>query len=278
MQNFNYHQHTYRCKHADLDMQDEEYILEYIKMGFKKIAFTDHCPQKSKIDKRPYMRMDYEQKDEYLCSIKKLKDKYSDIIEIETGYEVEYLPGEEENILELKKEVDKIILGQHFINDYNNNLKTTHGGENYSDIELIKYMESINMAIKSGIPDIIAHPDLFMYVRSNFCKIEYNISNMICETAEKYNIPLEININDIFKKVYYENNEINNLPLEEQRRRLSKVKYPCKQFWEIASNYNIQVLYGIDVHHRGQILLFNKLVEFANEILGHDIINKLHFI
>ena len=29
MQDFNYHSHTYRCKHADLDFQDEEYIKEY---------------------------------------------------------------------------------------------------------------------------------------------------------------------------------------------------------------------------------------------------------
>lgn len=26
MQKFNYHSHTYRCGHADLDMKDEEYV------------------------------------------------------------------------------------------------------------------------------------------------------------------------------------------------------------------------------------------------------------
>ena len=52
LQNFNYHHHTYRCGHADLDTEDEEYVKEYIKMGFKKIAFTDHCPEKNKIDKK----------------------------------------------------------------------------------------------------------------------------------------------------------------------------------------------------------------------------------
>lgn len=277
MQNFNYHQHTYRCKHADLDMQDEEYILEYIKMGLKKIAFTDHCPQKSKVDKRPHMRMDYEQKDEYLSSIKKLKDKYSDIIEIETGYEVEYLPGEEENLEELKQETNKIILGQHLVYDNDKNLKKV-GLEEITGQETIRHAEYIKRALELKVPDIIAHPDFFMAKATCFGDAERLASNIICETAQKYSIPLEININDIFKKVYYENKEINNLPLEEQRRKLSKVKYPCKQFWEIVSNYNIQVLYGIDVHHRGQILLFNKLVEFANEILGDDIINKLHFI
>lgn len=46
MQKFNYHSHTYRCGHADFNMEDEDYIKEYIKMGFKKMAFTDHCPQK----------------------------------------------------------------------------------------------------------------------------------------------------------------------------------------------------------------------------------------
>ena len=103
IQNFNYHTHTYRCGHADLSMEDEDYIKEYIKMGFKKIAFTDHCPQKNKIDKRTDMRMDYSQKNEYIDSVKKLKEKYKGKIEIEVGFETEYLPGEEENIKQLKK-------------------------------------------------------------------------------------------------------------------------------------------------------------------------------
>ena len=76
MQKFNYHTHTYRCGHADTDMTDEDYILEYIKMGFEKVAFTDHCPEKNEIDKAENVRMAYSQKDEYLSNIKKLKEKY----------------------------------------------------------------------------------------------------------------------------------------------------------------------------------------------------------
>lgn len=70
MQKFNYHSHTYRCGHADLDYTDEEYVLDYIKMGFKKMAFTDHCPEKNEIDKRETMRMKYSEKCEYLDSKK----------------------------------------------------------------------------------------------------------------------------------------------------------------------------------------------------------------
>ncbi len=281
MQNFNYHQHTYRCGHADLDMRDEDYVLEYIKMGFKKIAFTDHCPEKNKIDKRENMRMDYDERNEYLSSIKKLKEKYSEKIQIESGYEVEYLPGEEENLLDLKSEVDKIILGQHFIYDDNNNLKIIKLKSDevkYTNEDLIKYAEYICKAMELGIPDIIAHPDMVMYARDRFGEIEEEATNMICKCAEKYNVALEINTNDIFRRVFYEDRVIKELTEKEQQQKLKEVKYPCREFWKITSNYDLKVLYGLDVHHRGQITLFKELVRFANQILGDEIINKLNFI
>lgn len=277
MQDFNYHSHTYRCKHADLDFTDEQYVKDYIKMGFKKIAFTDHCPQKNYIDKRTKMRMKYSQKGEYLDSIKRLKEKYKDKIEIETGYEVEYLPGEEENLMELKRDTDKIILGQHFIYDDNKNLKIL-GRAIFTDKELLRYAEYIDEAIKLNIPDIVAHPDIYMLKRREFGKIESETAHIICKSAEKYNIPLEINLNNIFRRTYYENRKLNNLPIEEQKEKLIKVSYPCKDFWEIAASYNIKVLYGLDAHHKGQILVWNELIELANDIIGEETIKKLKFI
>ena len=82
MQAFNYHSHTYRCGHADLDMTDEDYVKDYIKMGFKRMAFTDHCPEKNEIDKRNNMRMKYSKRKEYLENIQALKEKYAGQIEI----------------------------------------------------------------------------------------------------------------------------------------------------------------------------------------------------
>ena len=277
MQKFNYHQHTYRCGHADLDMKDEDYIKEYIKIGFDKVAFTDHCPQKSGVDVREKMRMKYSQKDEYLDSIKRLQQKYADKIQIETGYEVEYLPGEEDNLTELKNETDKIVLGQHLVYDDNNSLKIV-GRADLTDEELIRYANYIEKAMQLNIPDIIAHPDLFMLNKENFGEIEEKVANMICKAAEKYNIPLEINLNNIFANTYYENKILNNHSLEKQKEKLAKVKYPCKQFWEIATKYNIKVLYGIDTHHRGQILLWNELLELAKEVIGKDVLEKLDFV
>lgn len=103
LQNFNYHGHTFRCGHADSTMTDEDFVKEFINKGFKKISFTDHMPHKDGTDDRRVMRMAYEDKDEYLESIKKLKEKYLDIIDIESGFEVEYRPDKEDDLLELKK-------------------------------------------------------------------------------------------------------------------------------------------------------------------------------
>lgn len=277
MQNFNYHSHTYRCGHADLDVTDEDYIKDYIKMGFEKIAFTDHCPEKNEIDVRPNIRMKYEERKEYLDSIKTLKEKYADKIKIEIGYEIEYLPNEEENLIELKKETNKIILGQHFIYDNNNELKIL-GKDEYTDDELIKYAKYIEKAMELNLPDIIAHPDMYMLNRKNFGEIESKIANMICKSAEKYNIPLEINLNNIFANTYFENKKLNNESFERQKEKLKNVFYPCEKFWSIATQYDIKVLYGIDTHHKGQILLWYELIELANEIIGKETIKKLSFI
>lgn len=277
MQNFNYHSHTYRCGHADFNMEDEDYIKEYIKMGFKEMAFTDHCPQKNKIDVRPDIRMKYEERGEYLKSIKNLKEKYGNEIEIYSGYEIEYLPGEEDNLLELKQETDKLILGQHFVYDDNKNLKI-FGVDKFSDDDLIRYADYIDKAMELNIPDIIGHPDIYMLSRDDFGKVEEKVANMICKSAEKYNIPIEINLCKIFNKVFFEGKKLNNPSIEEQRNKLINVKYPCKEFWNIAKNYNIKVLYGIDAHFEGQILCWNELLQLANEIIGEDTIKELSFI
>ena len=167
MQKFNYHTHTRRCGHADNNMSDEDFVKEFIKKGFTKIAFTDHCPEKEEIDHRKNMRMKYSEKNEYLESIKSLKEKYKDIIEIETGFEVEYLPGQEENLFELKNETDKLILGQHFILDDKNELKIFRKHE-ISNADILKYAEYVRTAIEKNIPNIIAHPDIYMLSRTNF--------------------------------------------------------------------------------------------------------------
>lgn len=262
MKRYNYHTHTYRCGHAAPLLMDEDYVKEYIKMGFDHIAFTDHMPEKVVIDKRDRVRMRYDQIDEYLSSIKSLKEKYKDVIAIDTGFEVEYLPGQEDNLFELKNMVDKLVLGQHFIYKDNFELKHVWGNE-FNDDDLKKFANYIIEAMKLGIPDVIVHPDIFMKCRSDFGSEEEKATRSICESAEKYNIPLEINLAQIRRFIIKKTNHI---------------EYPSKDFWNIAKEYNIKVLYGIDAHFKDQITLYDEEIKFVNKYLGDDIINNLNFI
>jgi len=262
LQNFNYHGHTFRCGHADNTMSDEDFVKEFIKKGFKKISFTDHCPHKDGTDDRRVMRMSYKEKDEYLNSIKELKEKYSGLIQIETGFEVEYRPGKEAALLEMKNEVDRIVIGQHFILDGDNKLIRLRFHD-FTDEELLTYAKYLDMAMEKHIPDLVAHPDLYMINRESFGEVETKVAHIICSSAEKNNIPLEINLSEAF--LYLSN--IKN-----------RVYYPCKEFWEIASNYNIKVLYSIDAHYKEQIRMYEECIEFVNNLIGKDTIEKFNFI
>lgn len=277
MQKVNYHSHTHRCMHSDIDMLDEEYVKTYIEKGFKEIAFTDHCPQKEVIDNRPKVRMRYDQKEEYLESILQLKEKYKNQIKIKSGYEVEYLPGQEENILELKAETDVLVLGQHFVYGNNNELRI-FGKCEYTAEELKKYAKYVERALELGIPDIIAHPDIYLSKREKFEEIETEVAHDICKAAQKYKIPLELNLNNIFQRTYNENRILNNDSMDRQLERLKTVQYPRREFWEIVAEYEIDVLYGIDTHYRGQIEKWDELIELATVLVGKETIDKLNFI
>ena len=210
------------------------------------------------LDKRPNIRMDYSEKDEYLNSINKLKQKYNNKIEIETGFEVEYLPGEEKNLLILKSETDKIILGQHFIYDDDKNLKTFRNN-NFSDSELIKYAQYIDKALELGIPDIIAHPDLFLKNSKTFNQMESEISHMICKSAEKYDIPLEINLSDVFEKIFFRDRKFNDLSTSEARKEINtRLNLVKKQLEEGAS----------ETEFRNRIKKLD-MMEEANDRIAH---------
>ena len=106
MQKFNYHTHTRRCGHADNNMTDEDFVKLFIKKGFTKIAFTDHCPQKERIDFRKNMRMEYKEKDDYLNSIKN-ENNYEEIKQalIPQDYNLIVTPKEIDDLIENMKDI-----------------------------------------------------------------------------------------------------------------------------------------------------------------------------
>lgn len=149
-----FHVHTWRCGHAG-DEQDYEYVEKAIELGASRIVFTDHCPYPG----NPFLyRMDIEQLDDYITSMKHLKREYGKVIEVLAGLETEYLPAYEKYYRELKKsgDFDLLLLGQHMYE---------HNDGRYSFTEIDKTYEFIGLCnamvqgAKTGLFDVIAHPD-----------------------------------------------------------------------------------------------------------------------
>ena len=86
----NYHTHTVRCRHA-YD-PEREYIETAIKMGIKKLGFSDHIPCPFTDGYVSGIRMTMEQAPEYVSTIRTLAEEYKDDIKIFVGFEAEYIP------------------------------------------------------------------------------------------------------------------------------------------------------------------------------------------
>lgn len=107
-----FHVHTYRCKHAGNDT-DEQYIQTALSLGADKITFTDHTPFPGEFFDN---RMELSQLSEYIESLKMLQEKYENQIEVKIGLECEFLPSMMDFYNELKEKTDLnlLIIGQHF--------------------------------------------------------------------------------------------------------------------------------------------------------------------
>ncbi|MEW4414146.1 PHP domain-containing protein [Clostridium sp. AN503] len=231
-QKFNLHTHTARCGHAEgLDIQ---YIQSAVEAGFEMLGFSEHIPFVEL--RRPDCRMFYEHKEEYLSSIGRLQRIFSNQITIRTGYEVEYMEDHEEYLMQMRRECDYMILGQHckFI------------GYEYdcfcSDEDVLFYTKQIEQALAKDFITCVAHPDYYLLGRRFFSKACEEAAHRIAKASIQYDVPLEINLNGFHygKKTYafYDRPDI----------REERYPYPFREFWEIAASYGCKVLYGYDAH------------------------------
>lgn len=280
IQDFCFHTHTQRCGHGAKDTGDEEWVEHAIKGGIKKLAFTDHIPLPDGMNHKANSRMDIAEVESYLTSIHYLQEKYKGQIEIESGFEFEYSDRDLAHLQELKSKTDKMVLGQHFVIDDNgqeHGIVRGKGGKQISDEVLDLYAESIILAMDKDLPDVIAHPDLFMQARDSFGAKEEEITRTICRKAIEKGIPLEINFGKIASKVE------SKMPLDELKKR---IPYPSPEFWKIVAEetriarengQDLLVIYGKDAHFPEQ-LSTEKDYEIAKAIIGEQTLEQLHIV
>ncbi len=226
MQKFNYHGHTSRCGHAI--GTDEEYVIQAIKNGYTHIGFSDHAPYQN--SSFPKHSMEVSQLQDYISSVQALKKKYRSQIKIYMGLEIEYYEDQLEELKQYKQQMDYLIVGQHGESLFGKDFYQYH-----SDEDTLRYGELIEKACESGLPDIIAHPDLFMYAKEEWNEACEITAHRIAKAAQDYQIPLEINLNGINYGKKHIGNEY-------------RYAYPYRKFWEIVSMYDIKAVYGLDAH------------------------------
>lgn len=249
----NYHTHTKRCGHAK--GADEQFVKAAIKKGLKVLGFSDHGPWPYENGYVSDMRMSVKEADKYIESIRKLKKKYADKIEIKIGFEYEYFPQHFpwlDNFLK-EKEIDYIILGHHFV-PYE--IAGAYSGGISDKKTLYDYCEQVCNAIKSGKYAYVAHPDLYMRGYRNFDADARNVAQIICDTAKQHDTPLEYNILGL-RKIDNEGRE----------------GYPYRKFWEIAAENENKVILGIDAHSPKEITDFKYIdsAEKTMEELGIEV-------
>lgn len=263
-QDFCFHIHTQRCGHAE-NITDREIVELFLSHEFKSIAFTDHAPWNS-LEKIPGHKnwMDADEKPGYLDSIKALRKEYAESLEILLGFELEYFPNWLDEINQMRSESQIIVLGQHYcLNPDTGKYTRFHiPGFVPTEKELDGYCQLIEMACRSGIVDIIAHPDLYMLQTDSFGIKQEETAHRICSIAQEFHLPVEINLTQIAKSLFFKG---------------SSIKYPCREFWHIASQYKLKTLLGMDFHHRLQLEHYDDTVDEAKRIIGKENWNKLDF-
>lgn len=291
VQDFSYHNHTSRCGHAQPLTSIEEYIKQAIKGGIKKLAFTDHMPIPGDFNKIPNSRMDMAEIDSYLKEIKFFREKYAGQIDIEAGFEMEFSQREKmgaknngvNHYEDLKRRCEemglpyKMIIGQHFVVDEKgrtNKIGRQNDGTQLNIDNLRRYVNDLMFAMHKGIPDIIAHPDIFMQGRNEFGEAEAFMTRLICKAAIETGTVLEINFGGMYQK--YNPNK----PIEEQH-----FEYPSRRFWEIVAeetekapqDKTLKVVFGKDSHYPSQ-LAETRDYQVVRKIIGDETLSRLYFV
>ncbi len=255
----NFHTHTYRCKHAW--GTEEDFVEEAIKNGLSELGFSDHGPFP---DKDYGLRMEYDELSDYIKTIDELKLKYADKIKLYKGLEIEYHKKYNDYYKYLLTEagIDYLLLGQHNYTDSRGELKYITAAKATS--EYLEFAASIEEAAGTGFFSFIAHPDLLC--KNNFAWDENmkKTFEIIIDTAEKYDIPLEVNANGLRRGMQYFPDGM-------------RYQYPDDRFWKMVRGRNVRVAVGSDCHAVEQLwdhhipVAYNYCESFRLNVTEHPI-------
>jgi histidinol-phosphatase (PHP family) len=155
-----YHMHTPRCNHAVGTV--EEYAEAALLLGMKEIGMSDHSPMPGTYDKA--WRMDRSELSGYLGEVADVRDRFAGRLALKTGLEADFHPGTEAYVKEMidSNAWDYVIGSVHYIGDWAFDNPDALDQWDAWDVETAyaAYYELVASSARSGLFDIIGHPDL----------------------------------------------------------------------------------------------------------------------
>lgn len=218
-----YHIHT---TYSDGKSAPEEYIIQAKSAGIKEIGFSEHLNLSSE---NQLCCMEPRMVSDYISHIRRLNDEVSGI-KIKIGIEVDYFPGQEEEIYKFINglDLDYVLGSVHYLGESTFDKGPAFYENNNIDELFESYFGYVNEAVASGLFDIIAHCDL---VRIYGFKPTANPEIYYRTLAHKmkiHDVAFEVNTNG------------RNRPLGDF--------YPDRRFLKFFSEENVPVCVNSDAH------------------------------
>jgi len=236
-----YHIHT---TFSDGRSSHEDYIEAAVEKKLDEIGFSDHVCLREvdwamKLSDAPAM-------------VKKVTNlKKESRISVKLGVEMDFFPGMEDKINEFTRKYpfDYVIGSVHHIGGWTfDDSRQAHGYDLWDIDDLYKlYFSLVQKAAKSGLFNILGHPDVVKKFGHKPERSIYNLLNEAASVLRDNNVCIELNSSGLIKPC--------------------KEIYPSRQFLEICHSKGVQITFGSDAHSSERIAGdFDQVIKLAKDV------------
>lgn len=263
MQQFNFHTHSI---FSDGKSTPDDVVVEAINQGLKAIGFSDHSP----VPFENSFAIKNDEIDNYITTIRSLREKYKNQIDVYCSMEMDFIPGIVKDFKQTKETLglDYMIGSVHLVGNDINRLWFIDGSKmetydeglyNYFDGDIKKgvraFFHQYNEMIKTEEFDIVGHFDkIKMHNRGRYFSEEDKwYRDYLMETLtliKEKSLIVEINTRGIYKK-------------------RSDDFYPSTWTFPLMKEMNIPVVISSDSHKAEELSLCFDEAEKALKAAGY---------